>query len=848
MKMFFNTNLPIEEVVPELRKTLEKYPSAVLEAPPGAGKTTIVPLALLNENWLTGKRIIMLEPRRLAARAAASRMAELLGEDVGKTVGYRTRLDSNVGPSTRIEVVTEGILTRFLQSDPSLEGVGLVIFDEFHERSIHADTGLALSIESRSLFREDLRILVMSATLDGASISGLLEDAPIIKSMGRAFPVEVRYQPLTAPSRRDEWITGPSFISGVVGAVLSALKEERGSILVFLPGSGEIKRVEAGLRGRIEDDVDVAPLYGELSRESQDRAIRPSLEGGRKVVLATNIAETSLTIEGIRVVIDGGLQRVQRFSPSIGMGRLETVKVTKASAEQRSGRAGRLEPGICIRLWSEHENKILRERNTPEILETDLTPLALELAVWGVRDAKELKWLDPPPEGGLSHAKEILLHLGAVDDNGRIMEHGRLMAKLPLHPRLSHMAIKGKGLGLGSLACLISSLLAERDIFKMRQGERDSDIRHRLEALIGHAGHFPSFDLDRSLCERIRAASTQLKRQLDIRGGVDDVEKAGLLLAFAYPDRIGKRRPGGDGRYLLSSGRGAFFQKLEPVASSEYVVAASIEAGEKESLIYLAAPIDEAELKEQLKDQIEDTEEVSWDDLVKGISARRRTKFWNLVLSDRPIQNPDKGKLLRAFLDGVRQNGLRTLPWDRETENLRARINFLSRKSGETGITFPELTDEWLIENLDEWLAPWCDGMTRLEHLKKLDLKAVIMGMLKWEKQKALDTLAPTHITVPSGSRIQIDYTGERPTLAVRLQEMFGLDKTPAIANGKAPLLLHLLSPAHRPVQVTDDLAGFWANSYALVKKELKGRYPKHYWPDDPMEAEATRGVKKKKE
>lgn len=842
--MLFNTDLPIEEAVPDIRRALEKGRSAVLEAPPGAGKTTVVPLALLNEVWLSGRRIIMLEPRRLAARAAAYRMAELIGEDVGKTVGYRTRLDSCIGPSTRIEVVTEGILTRFLQNDPSLEGAGLIIFDEFHERSVQADLGLALSLECRKVFREDIRILVMSATLDGKEVSGLLDGAPIIRSYGRAFPVEVRYRAKTWMPNRLE--TGPEFISRVVATVSKALREEAGSILVFLPGSGEIRRVEAGVKeAGVAADVDVMPLYGELPREQQDLAIRPPRSGRRKVVLATSIAETSLTIEGVKVVIDSGLKRVSRFSPGLGMSRLETIRVTKDSAEQRCGRAGRLEPGVCIRLWAEPENTMLKEKSTPEIMEADLAPLALELAVWGVKDPLELKWLDPPREGAMSYAREILTHLGAIDHAGKVTGHGVLMSKLPLHPRLSHMVLKGDSLGLGDLACHMSALLTERDIFKSRPDNRDSDIRHRLDALFGHKGHFTAWDIDRGLSERVKAAAKQLKRQLGIKDSGQDVDRAGLLLSFAYPDRIAKRRAAAGVKYLLANGRGAYLRSPEPIAADEYIVAASLDAGEKESMIFLAAPIKEAELEAHHRDEIEGSETVVWDQGQKGVAARRQRRLWNLILSDSPAQNPSKEKILEAFLSGIRQNGPGALPWDKASENLMARIRFLQRAVPGCG-GFPALSDEWLTGNLEKWLGPWCAGMTRLEHLKKLDLKAVILGMLTWDEQRLIEVLAPEHITVPSGSRIKIDYSGEAPVLAVRLQEMFGMDRTPTIADGKVRLLIHLLSPALRPVQVTQDLAGFWANVYPLVKKEMKGRYPKHYWPDNPMEAEARRGAKRR--
>lgn len=842
--MKLSQNLPIEAAIPDIKVALAAGLNVVLEAPPGAGKTTIVPLALMDEAWLDGKRIVMLEPRRLAARAAAYRLSYLFGSEVGNTVGYRTRLDSKTGPLTRIEVVTEGILTRFLQEDPAISDVGLIIFDEFHERSVHADLGLALAVESRSVLREDLRIIVMSATLDGMEVATLLEDARVIKTAGRAYPVDLRYLEARGP-RRFEELSGPEFISKVVAAVLRALKEEEGSVLVFLPGSGEIRRVESGLIDRVPPEVEVSSLYGELSRELQDRALRPSPPGRRKVVLATSIAETSLTIDGIRIVIDGGLKRISRFSPSTGMSRLETIRVTRDSAEQRAGRAGRLEPGVCYRLWDERENCALRQRNTPEIMEADLAPLALNLAVWGVKDPLKLRWLDPPPDGAMTQAKEILRRLGAMDSDDSATVRGKEISKLPLHPRLTHMALKGNDLGLGDLACYLSALLSERDFLRVGSVGADSDIRHRLEILLGRSRS--QVDHDRNSCERVKAMAQQLKKTFGIRDSSDDVEKAGLLLAFAFPDRIARRRTVGEGRYLLSNGRGAYFRGKDALSKEDYIVAASIDGGERESQIFLAAPVKLTDLDEYFAGDIIDSQNIAWDQAEGAVIARRQRKLWSLVLSDVQIQKPDGEAVLEALLSGLRQNGLGILPWDEAATNLKARINLLNRMSGVTGIVFPYVSDNRLLETIGAWLAPCIAGMTRLEHLKKLDMSAVISGILNREERQALDRLAPTHLTVPSGSRIRIDYAGgERPVLAVRIQEVLGLAVTPAIANGKLPLLLHLLSPAGRPVQVTEDLAGFWTNSYPMVRKELKGRYPKHYWPDDPAAAQATKGAKRR--
>lgn len=827
------TRLPIDDVVPALRDALSSHAAAVLIAPPGAGKTTRVPLALLDEPWLAGGRIIMLEPRRLAARAAAEHMARLLGERVGETVGYRVRMDTRVGPRTRIEVVTEGVLTRMLQSDPALEGVGLVIFDEFHERSLHSDLGLALTLESRAVLREDLRVLVMSATLEGEAVAAVLGGAPIVRSEGRMFPVETRY--------RARPVEGP-IEAAVTLTVIDALERETGDVLVFLPGAAEIRRVEERLADAgLGPDIHVRPLYGALPPDAQDRAIAPAPPGERKVVLATSIAETSLTIEGVRVVVDAGLMRVPRFSPQTGMTRLETVPVTRASAEQRRGRAGRLGPGVCYRLWTEAEQLHLTPHRTPEILEADLAPLALELAAWGVADPDSLRWLDPPPAGAFAQARELLAWLGALDEDGGITPHGRRMAELALHPRLAHMALRAVEDGQGALACEIAALLDERDIL-LRDGEpAEADLRLRLDAL--RTGRAPAgHTLHRGALHRVREEARHWRRSLGVRGGdVVDADAAGALLARAFPDRIAQRRPGRPGRFLLRNGRGAALDEADPLAHAEFLAIAELDDRGRESRIFLAAPLDRADVEQVFADQIETAEDVSWDDEAHAVVARRTTRLGALVLAEAPLPDPDPDAVLNALLDGISRLGIDALPWTDTARQIQRRILFLLTLDD----AWPDVSDETLAATIDEWLAPYLHGARKLEDVRRLDLAAILRAMLPWDRQRALDAEAPSHVVVPSGSRIPIDYSDPTaPVLAVRLQEMFGMAETPRIANGRVPLTLHLLSPAHRPVQVTRDLASFWKNAYFEVRKDLKGRYPKHHWPDDPLTAEATRRTK----
>ncbi|MBI2737505.1 MAG: ATP-dependent helicase HrpB [Rhodospirillales bacterium] len=812
-------SLPVDEALPRLKGALAAGNAAVLVAPPGAGKTTRVPLALLDAPWLGGGKIVMQEPRRLAARAAARRMAATLGEPVGETVGYRVRLDTKVGPRTRIEVVTDGLFLRMLQDDPSLDGIGCVIFDELHERGLETDLSFALVREAQAALRDDLRVIAMSATLDPGPVSDRLGGAPVVESAGRMFPVDTRYLDREAAGRIED---------SVASTVRRALAEQSGSALVFLPGVGEIRRVEERLD--LGGNVDVAPLYGDLSPADQDRAIAPSPAGRRKVVLATSIAETSLTIEGVRLVIDSGLMRVPRFSPRSGMTRLETVRVSQASADQRRGRAGRLEPGVCYRLWPEEQQRGLLPFTPPEILDADLAPLALELALWGANDAT-LPWLTPPPAAALATARGLLFDLGALDPAGTITPHGRAMARLGQHPRLAHLVLKGRELGQGRIAALLTAILGERDFLRLPPGQRDVDLRHRVDIAL-------SGKRDGTL----RLIQEQARRLMP-RGGADerpDVSMTGALLALAYPDRIGRRRPGTN-RYLLSGGRGAALPDGDPMANEEFLVVADLDGSTQDSRIFLAAPICLDEIEELFAEQVVDEEALQWSEREGVVLARRRRRLGALLLEDKPLANPDADKLKAAMIEGIRQLGLGALPWSDDLAKWRERVAFL--RTQDEG--WPDLSDKALLDSLDTWLSPFLDGVSRRSHLARIDLTAALKSLVPWDKQRELDRLAPTHVEVPSGSRVAIDYGNPaEPTLSVRLQEMFGLLDTPRVGGGKVPLTIHLLSPARRPVQVTRDLASFWANGYKAVKAELKGRYPRHYWPEDPLIAEPTARVR----
>jgi ATP-dependent helicase HrpB len=900
------SGLPIDSALPALREALMHHRSAVLQAPPGAGKSTVVPLALLVEPWARDKRILMLEPRRLAARAVAQRMAQTLGESVGRTVGYRMRMDTRVSRDTRIEVVTEGVLTRMLQNDPALEGVAAVIFDEFHERSLQADLGLALVLDARENLTPDLKLLVMSATLDGEAVARLLDDAPIVTAEGRMFPVESRFAGKGAPL-----LPGPPFGPGMPESpekvtaqlVLRALREETGDLLVFLPGAREIRRVQslieaseidaspdrsastrgagAGIRAPTDaaaegrgtptrsvgaeasstrQSVRVLPLFGELAIEDQDAALTPAAPGTRKVVLATNIAETSLTIQGVRVVVDSGLVRRSMFDPSTGMSRLETQRISRASADQRQGRAGRLEPGVCYRAWSEGAHRSLAPFTSPEIVEADLVPLALDLANWGTRDSSDLRWLDPPPAAMLASARDVLERLGALDASGRITPHGREMAGIGVHPRFAHMLLRSRAIGRLSLAADLAALLSERDLLRGAFGARDVDIRTRIEVMRGEGS--PQ-GVDRFGLQRARRAAKDLVRQVAETAnpvsrqgapgyGADDV---GVVLAFAYPDRIGRRRPGAEGRFTLANGRGAHFAEPQGLAKQELIVAVDLDDRERDARILIAAPLARADIEEYLPELLRRQESVEWNSREQAVIARRTLQLGAIVLEEKPLPEVPVEAARSAMLMGVRELGVEILPWTREARDLQARIEFARKqtqpadeRAGARSVTsWPAVADADLAASVETWLGPWLEGVTRKEHLTRIPLVDALRALLTWEQQRELDGVAPTHLRVPSGSQIRIDYLDpSAPVVSVRLQEVFGLDATPRIGGGRIPVTFKLLSPAQRPVQVTRDLASFWRGSYAEVRKDMRGRYPKHYWPENPLEAEPTRGARRR--
>ncbi|MFZ5842681.1 MAG: ATP-dependent helicase HrpB [Pseudomonadota bacterium] len=839
--------LPIDAVLPTLLATLNRSTRVVLSAAPGAGKTTRVPLALLAAEWLAGKQILMLEPRRLAAVRAAQYMAQQLGEAVGARVGYRIRGDSKVSAATRIVVVTEGILTRMLQDDPELSGVGIVLFDEFHERSLHADLGLALTLDVQDSLREDLRLLVMSATLDGVAVAALLAQngvpAPVVESQGRSFPVRTVYLGRNANAHLE-----PQVLSAIQQALKEASGDDaqdsasvagagmrRSDLLVFLPGQREIRRVQQLLDELALTGVAVHALFGEASPAQQQAALAPAPAGVRKIILATAIAETSLTIDGVRIVIDSGLARVARFDPVRGMSGLVTVSVSQATAEQRRGRAGRQQAGVCYRLWPESQHLSLPRFPTPELLSTDLTPFALELAQWGVREVASLRLLDAPPAAHLQQARDLLRQLGALDAHDGLTAHGRALARLPVHPRYGHMLVRGKDLGLGALACDVAALLEERDI--LRGADRsDVDLHTRWLALV-HGGA-----VDRAARDRARQQAKRLRGLMQVSSEAEQDDHIGTLLALAYPDRIARQRGERSLRYQLASGIGASLPDGSALAREPFLAVADVDGVGADAKIFLAAALPAAQLENVFGDLIVTRDEVVWDSREQCVVARRRRALGQLIFSEQTIEAEPAARTA-ALLDGVRQLGLSVLDWSGAAGQWRARSEWL-RLNGFAPADWPALSDTALLATLTEWLGPVVTGIRTRTQLAHVDLLPALKSRFDYRQQQELERLAPTHLTVPTGSRIALDYSGPQPVLAVRIQEMFGERDTPRLADGKAKLLIHLLAPGRQPLAVTQDLASFWQNAYPDVRKDMRGQYPKHYWPENPLEAEPTRRSK----
>jgi ATP-dependent helicase HrpB len=831
----FDTPLPIDAVLDELARTLAGNNAAVVVAPPGAGKTTRVPLALLDEPWAKNRKIIVLEPRRIAARASAERMAHTLRERVGETVGYRVRFGSKVSRATRIEVVTEGIFSRQILDDPELSDVAAVLFDEFHERSLDADLGLALARDAQTGLREDLRLLVMSATLDGARVANLLGDATVIESQGRAFPVETRYlgRKADAPLERQ-----------VADAIAMALRADPGSVLAFLPGAAEIRRTQNFLGERVHDaSVEIVPLFGALEAAVQDRAIAPAPKGRRKVVLATSIAETSLTIEGVRIVVDSGVSRVPRYEPDIGLTRLETVRASRAAVDQRRGRAGRTEPGVCYRLWDEAQTASLAPYTQPEILSADLSSLVLDLAQWGVSDPSTLAFLDSPPAPALKEARSLLRELGALDADGRITEEGRSLRALALPPRLARMIVDSHRLCAGERAAEIAAVLTERGL-----GGDSVDLDARLDQF--RRDRSPRATSARALAQRWasqvaasegggeRKRFPQSGREHPARGAGEP--STGLMLALAFPDRVARNR--GNGSFVLANGRGAALDQASALARAPYIAVAELTGAAASGRILLAAPITQLEIEQHFADQIETADEVSFDRGALALRARRRKTLHAITLSEAPLALHPSEETARVLADGLIAAGLDKLPWSKPAKQWRDRVTFLRKAEGES---WPDLSDDALAAQRNAWLVSVLHDKTALKEISSGDLSDALMTLLPWELRARLEREAPTHFEAPTGTMLAIDYEAEQgPTIAVRLQELFGLNAHPSIAKGAVPLVLELLSPAHRPVQVTRDLPGFWRGSYAAVRSDLRGRYPRHPWPEDPASAMPTRRVK----
>jgi ATP-dependent helicase HrpB len=807
--------LPVTAVLPTLQKALDAGPNAVLVAPPGAGKTTLVPLALLDAGWRGDGRILLLEPRRLAARAAARRMAALLGEEPGGTVGYAMRMENRISKATRIVVVTEGVLSRMILDDPELSGISAVIFDEFHERSLDGDFGLALALDVQGALRPDLRLLVMSATLDGARVARLLGDAPVIESAGRSFPIDIRHEERPA---------GVPVEDAMAKAIRDALANEPGSVLAFLPGQREIQRTAERLAGKVAGNVDLAPLYGQMDGKAQDAAIRPAPHDRRKVVLATAIAETSITIDGVRVVVDSGLSRLPKYEPSTGLTRLETVRVSQASAAQRAGRAGRTQPGVAIRLWRAEQTAALPPFTPPEILEADLSGLVLDCAAFGVADPASLAFLDRPPAPALAEARGLLLELRAIDTSGSLTESGRAMRKLALPVRLSHMVAEAARVGQALDAAMLAMLLTERGL-----GGDSADLERRLERF--RTEKSPRAVAARQLAER-------LARQAS--GGKGEPTAAGSLLLLAWPDRVAMAR-GERGRFVLANGRGAAVDAADPLAGEKFLVVADLQGKAQNARIAAAAPVSEADIRAALADRIERKTESTFDPERRAVRVRETARLGAILLSERMLPAPSGGQADKAIVDALRAHGLSLLPWSKEAQTLRQRLQWLH--SG-LGSPWPDMSDEALLSRLDDWLLPFLPGEASFARIDPGAIQAGLMSLVPHDLQRKIPALAPTHFDAPSGSHVPIRYDGETPVLAIRVQELFGLNRHPSIAGGTVPLTLELLSPAHRPIQTTRDLPGFWRGSWADVRSDMRGRYPKHVWPDDPINATATNRAK----
>lgn len=826
-------------VAGDVHAALRNGVAAVLVAPSGAGKTTGIPLSLLDAPWLGTDRILLLEPRRLAARAAASRMAALCGERVGATIGWRMRGDTRVSSATRVEVVTEGVLTRMLLDDPTLEGVGVICFDEFHERSIHGDTGLALALNTQALLRPDLRLLVMSATIDGARVATLLGNAPVITSSGRTFPVTTSFAPPRTGQRMEE---------ATVAAVRTALAEHDGDVLVFLPGAREIRRVATMLSGSVPPTVDLWPLFGMLDAAAQDAAIAPAPAGRRKVVIASAVAETSLTIEGVRVVVDSGWSRVPRYSARTGMTRLETVRVSRASADQRRGRAGRVAPGHCIRCWHDHEDAALRAHGSAEILDADLAPLALDLAGAGIERADELAWLDTPPAPAFAQARTLLSALGALDAAGRLSPHGRAMSELGVHPRIAHMLLGARRRDATALACDVAAILEERDPVRALDARLlDPDLALRVDALRSGRRALPAgLALDDGALARCRETARTLRDRMNVRRAdehtQDDHSELGALIALAYPDRIARRRDGTGARYLMRNGSGTFVRDQgSTLAREEWIACATLDDAGRDATVQLAAPIDAATVRELFAEQITRRRDVTADADTGKVRGTSIESLGAITVVERVADDVTAQERADALRTLISDGWPDALPWSDGAAKLRARLAFMHHNDAR----WPDVSDEVLRADMAAWLEPALDGARSLDDVRRADLGALLLERVEWSLRATLDRLAPTHIAVPSGSRIPVDYgDSAAPVLAVRLQELFGSRETPSVLDGRVPLVIHLLSPAHRPVQVTRDLPGFWRSSYADVRKDLRGRYPRHSWPEDPLSATPTHRAK----